>query len=341
MVATLKDGNKLFDTAIYLTIGALSDTDDGECNSLLTRPSTFMSRGGRGSGVCIRALGCTEEDPRPLSTQNYANHARSVPGYHFVWFGGLWLGRLKQQGPRLNFQDHHLETQPAGNVLDVQYEEHTRKLWACYNGGLAARSEDGSWREITTKDGLLVNACWSLAAVPNGDVWYGYYNTPAFALIRPTPDGRFVVRQFRAGDEIDDPESITFDLDQRGWLWRGGNRGLSAARPADAEAGKWLHFDQSDGLPGEGVNSGSYFADADGSIWFGIDINIVHYLPASDLTTPQFSPQVFVSAFSWDGAPPRLAEAVSALPHGSKVTAHIGSLQFDRRNALRLRYRIL
>ena len=91
MVATLKDGNKLFDTAIYLTIGALSDTDDGECNSLLTRPSTFMSRGGRGSGECIRALGCTEEDPRPLSVQNYANHARFVPGYHFVLFGVLVL----------------------------------------------------------------------------------------------------------------------------------------------------------------------------------------------------------------------------------------------------------
>jgi serine/threonine protein kinase len=52
-------------------------------------------------------------------------------------------------------------------------------------------------------------------------------------------------------------------------------------------------------------------------------------------------PQVFVSAFSWDNNPPRMAEAVAAVPHGSKITAHIGSLQFDRRNALRLRYRIL
>ena len=115
-----------------------------------------------------------------------------------------------------------------------------------------------------------MNACWSLAALPNGDVWYGYYNTPAFALIHPTPDGSFAVHQFRAGGEIEDPETITFRVDQRGWLWRGGNRGMSVARPADAEAGKWLHFDQSDGLPGVGVNSGSYFEDTDGSIWFGM-----------------------------------------------------------------------
>ncbi|MGA2134813.1 MAG: hypothetical protein ABSH50_21215, partial [Bryobacteraceae bacterium] len=258
-----------------------------------------------------------------------------------VWLGGIAIGRLKQQGPRLNLAFHRLDTQPSSNVLDIQYEDHARKLWACYNGGLVNRSEDGSWREITTKDGLLVNACWSLAALPDGDIWYGYYNTPAFARIRPTANGRFNVRQFRAGDEIEDPESVTFDVDSRGWLWRGGNRGVSVSRPADAEVGRWVHFDQVDGLPGVGVNTGSYFADTDGSIWFGIDVNIVHYMPSSDLVTPQFASQVFVSAISYDNDAPRLAEAVSTFPRGSKITAHIGSLQFDRRNALRIRYRLL
>jgi tRNA A-37 threonylcarbamoyl transferase component Bud32 len=258
-----------------------------------------------------------------------------------TWLGGISLGLLKREGSRLRFENHRLLTQPAGNVLDIQYEDHTRKLWACYNGGLAMRKQDSSWHEISTKDGLLVNPCWSLAALPNGDVWYGYYNTPAFALVRPKADGGFTVRQFRAGDEIQDPESLTLDVDQRGWLWRGGNQGLSVADPDDAEAGKWLHFDQSDGLPGQGVNSGSYFADVDGSLWWGIDTNIFHFLPPSDFVTPRFAPQVLVSAFSWNGGPPKLAEAVDGLPHGVKVVAHIGSLQFDRRNALRLRYRVL
>ncbi len=258
-----------------------------------------------------------------------------------VWMGGIGLVRLARNGSHLVFENHRLDTQPAGNVLDVQYEEHTRKLWACYNGGLAERSEDGKWREITTRDGLLVNACWSLAALPNGDVWYGYYNTPAFALVHPTPDGRFTVRQFRASADTRDPESINFDLDGRGWLWRGGNGGLSVADPAGAAAGKWLYLDQSDGLSGEGVNSGSYFADRDGSIWMGIDLSIFHYDPPADLLTPQAAPQIFLSSFSWDGGVPRLAEAGDGLPHGSKAVAQIGSLQFDRRKGLQLRYRIL
>jgi tRNA A-37 threonylcarbamoyl transferase component Bud32 len=260
---------------------------------------------------------------------------------HNVWLGGVSLGRLHRSGSSLTFENHRLETQPAGNVLDVQFEESTRKLWACYNGGLVVRDGDGRWREITTKDGLLVNGCWSLAALPNGDVWYGYYNTPAFALVHPTADGRFSVRQFREGEQIRDPESLNFDVDTRGWLWRGGNRGLSVASQSDAEAGRWLYLDESDGLSGVGVNNGSYFADPDGSIWVGLEASILHYLPPSNLVTPQFSPQVFLSAFSWVGSSPRLAEAITALPHGTKVVAHIGSLQFDRRNNLRVRYRVL
>src|SRR5450756_74367 len=38
-----------------------------------------------------RALGWTEENPRPMSTQNYANHAKYVTGFHIVLFGILVL----------------------------------------------------------------------------------------------------------------------------------------------------------------------------------------------------------------------------------------------------------
>jgi tRNA A-37 threonylcarbamoyl transferase component Bud32 len=113
------------------------------------------------------------------------------------------------------------------------------------------------------------------------------------------------------------------------------------ADQTEAEAGQWLQLDELDGFPASGINSGSLFVDDDSSLWWGTGINIIHYIPPADLVTPKFAPQVFVSAFSWEGQAPRLAEAVAALPHGSKVTAHIGSLQFDRRNALRVRYRLL
>jgi hypothetical protein len=113
------------------------------------------------------------------------------------------------------------------------------------------------------------------------------------------------------------------------------------ATPAQAEAKDWLALNQLDGFPASDMNTGSVFADADGSMWWGADNDLAHYTPPADLVQPEFAPQMFVSAFSWDNKAPRLAEAVDGLPHGSKVVAHIGSLQFDRRNALRIRYRVL
>jgi tRNA A-37 threonylcarbamoyl transferase component Bud32 len=258
-----------------------------------------------------------------------------------IWLGDGGLGRVTRNGNALKVEDHPLQTRPSGNLLAIKYEEHTRKLWACYNGGLVVRDEQGRWKEFTTRDGLLVNGCWSLAPLPNGDVWYAYFNLSAIARIRPAAGGRITIRQYGSNDGIPEPGNDTMDADQRGWLWRAGGLGIYVADAAEAEAGKWLQLDQSDGLPANGMNSGSVFVDDDGSLWWGADNDLAHYTPPPDLVTPHFAPQVFVSAFSWDGAPPRLAEAVSALPHGSKVTAHIGSLQFDRRNALRLRYRML
>jgi tRNA A-37 threonylcarbamoyl transferase component Bud32 len=265
--------------------------------------------------------------------------ARTADGE--IWLGSHKLGRLELQGPLLRWVEHPLQNQPSKNVLAVKYEEHTRKLWACYNGGLVVRDEHGNWKEFTTRDGLLANGCWSLAPMPNGDVWYAYFGPRALALIRPVAGGGITIRQYGPNDGIPEPGNVTLDADHRGWLWRAGELGAYVADAAEAEAGQWLQLDQSDGFPANGMNSGSVFVDDDGSLWWGADNDLAHDMPPADLVHPKLAPQVFISAFSWEGQAPRLAEAVSALPHGSKITAHVGSLQFDRRNALRVRYRLL
>ncbi len=314
--------------------GSISGLLGGEGGTLLASLSEGESGGGvvqlSGQG---RVLTRTEKG-RPVGAMRMS---RTPDGE--IWVGNGGIGRLTRVGSVLKLEDHQLQIRPSKNVLAIQYERRQRKLWACYSGGLVVRDEHGAWTEFA-RDGLLVDGCWSLAPLSNGDVWYAYFNQRALARIRPGADGRIIVRQF-GSDEIPEPGTVTLAADRRGWLWRAGEQGLYVADGAQAEAGKWLRLDLSDGFPANGMNTGSVLVDNDGSLWWGADNDLVHYTPPPDLVRPQFSPQVFVSAFSWDNNSPRLAEAVGPLPHGSKITAHIGSLQFDRRNALRIRHRLL
>jgi len=257
-----------------------------------------------------------------------------------IWLGGSYLGRLTRVGSELKYDKHELLTKPSGNLLGLKYDEQKGELWACYNGGLILRDKSGTWRELTTKDGLAVNGCWSLAPLGNGDVWYAYYGLNALARIRFDAGGHINVRQYDRTSGILEPGSVTLDADRNGRLWRAGALGAYVADPDEAEAGDWLKLSQSDGFSANGMNTGSFFADNDGSLWWGADNDLAHYIPPDDLVRPKFAPVVFVSAFSWNGQAPRLAEAVENLPSGSEVVAHIGSLQFDRRNALSLRYRL-
>jgi tRNA A-37 threonylcarbamoyl transferase component Bud32/ligand-binding sensor domain-containing protein len=258
-----------------------------------------------------------------------------------IWSGGTFLGRVTRAGDVLKLEKYDLQTKPSGNVLGVKYDDQSGKLWACYNGGLVVRDKNGSWREFTTKDGLAMNGCWSVAPLPNGDLWYAYFMNNAMARIQFDAAWHPTIRQYDISSGVPEPGNDAIDSDQRGWVWRGGNLGAYVADASEAEAGNWVQLSQSDGFPANGMNTGSVFTDTDGSMWWGADNDLAHYIPPADLVNPKFAPQVFVSAFSWDGGAPRMAEAVGELPHGSKVIVHIGSLQFDRRNALKLRYRVL
>jgi tRNA A-37 threonylcarbamoyl transferase component Bud32 len=254
-----------------------------------------------------------------------------------VWASGLGVTRVVFAGPRARVVEEPL----AGRHwegLDIETNPSSGDLWACYEGGLAKRDLAG-WLNVTEKDGLLQNICRSIAVSPMGDVWYAYNTIPAFTRIRMMPGVRSQVQHFRSGDDIGNASTFFLDFDQRGRLWRGSVDGVYVAREPAAQEGRWLHLNEVDGLPGDRAGDQSFYADPDGSIWAGLDTSLMHFrLPADLLETKPAT--VFLSALSWDGRTPRMAEAIEAIPNGAKVTAHIGSLQFDRRNALRVRYRM-
>ncbi len=253
-----------------------------------------------------------------------------------LWLSGAGINRIERAGQELIAKPEPLPGDQT-HALDMEVDMAGR-LWGCYASGLAVR-DGGVWHRFTTADGLLENACRSMAIEKDGTVWYGYHDLRAFSRIR-FAGSHLDIKHFREGGDIGTAMCYLFDQDRRGWLWRSNDEALYIASPEQADAGQWISLSILDGLPAT-PNQQSLYEDRDGSIWFGADRNLVHFTPPPDFVHPQTPPSVFISGFSINGKAPELAETVGEIPHGSNVVAYVGSLQFDRRSALRIRYRVL
>lgn len=229
---------------------------------------------------------------------------------------------------------------PRQSVPDIQYDSTRDILWACDGNNVLFR-KDGVWGKITRNDGLLDLRCFRLGIEADGDVWVGY-GANAVAWISNPTSGHPVIRNYteRVNRVVADGAAHEIAVDRRGWLWMG-NEVMRVASPDAAKADQWLELDERDGLSPPIANGRPFQSDEDGSVWFGTRTGIAHLSLPQEFVTSFPQPPAFISGFSLGQGADILADAITRLPMSSNVVAHIGSLQFDRRNALHFRYRIL
>jgi len=311
----------------------LLDLDYVYGGHLIVGPGNTFLAGNQVDGVVqmsLRGKILRRSDPT-----NATALARTSDGQ--IWIPGRGVfGRLGFDGRRITIA---AESVPGaqGDGVEMKVDPYSG-LWECYAGGLIRK--DGL-HAVSREDGLLENRCRSFAIDQGGDVWYSYLSVPSFSLIQNPTGSKPSIRHFYSGGGIGLAPSNFFHSDRRGWLWRGTEDGVYIADPEQARNGQWLHLDRQDGLPSTDSNQLSFFEEGDGSVWFGAGATITHLFPSADLVHPTYSPNVFISGFSWNGGPFQIANLVTEIEHGADIMAHLGSLQFDRRNALRLRYRLL
>lgn len=194
---------------------------------------------------------------------------------------------------------------------------------------------------------LLNQMCVSFVTNGKRNIWHGnsgwYADNGLTGLtLIDFPDGLHPrAHEYVSGGEVGVSTVRFLGVDQRGWIWRGSPVGIYVASSEQARQGHWLYLNRQDGIAGTDANSGSFFSDADGSVWFGLDNSVNHLYPPPDLLSPREAPEIFISSYSLNGGESQMADMVPSIKSRVRVTAHIGSLQFDRRNALRVRYRVL
>ncbi len=216
-----------------------------------------------------------------------------------IWLSGASVYRLMKRGRDLLLEPQNVASNPPSEA-HIALDKVTGDLWACDAGGLV-RKEAGNWRRITRRGDLPERACLSLASQADASVWLGYGGANGIFLVHPAAGNGATVRQFYKGG------SFFLGVDNRGWVWRGAGDGIFVANPAQAEAGGWLHLNEIDSLIDVDANRDSFFNDADGSVWWGADASIVHFMPPAESCRPSRSASDFSVRFlgEWSGAKTR------------------------------------
>jgi hypothetical protein len=254
-----------------------------------------------------------------------------------IWMAGSNIARIVRNGSRLAAQTA-VGGQDA-STLDIVYDREKRALWAC-NGREIVAEVEGQWRHIGPRQGLLNGYCQSIAATPNGDVWVAYGDFDSFSVIEDAYSDSPKVRHFDSAAGSTGNAHLSFlAVDRHGWLWRGSDAEY-VATPGAARTADWMRMDRDDGISSPGGNQNAFYSADDGSVWFASANTVVHFAPPNDFATHLPVPAVFIAGVATGGGAPTLLTGNQNLPHSADITVHIGSLLFDRRSMIQLRYRL-
>jgi tRNA A-37 threonylcarbamoyl transferase component Bud32/ligand-binding sensor domain-containing protein len=248
------------------------------------------------------------------------------------------IDRIKIRGSHITLEP---EPVPREESLDIAYDSTRDILWACVGKRLLFH-KDESWHAITQADGLLDMNCGDIAIQTDGRVWLGY-TTRAYALIEKADSGHPVVHNYTSQlDEVRANAGVyKLAADSRDRLWLGSSGDLNVATMDAARKEEWLPLNTQDGV-GEMVPERQQFVtDKDGSVWFIGTNGVTHFMPSDDFASSFPMPHAFIAGIAVGASAPQLADAVAKLPRTQEITAEVGTVQFDRRNALHYRYRLL
>jgi ligand-binding sensor domain-containing protein len=147
------------------------------------------------------------------------------------------------------------------------------RLWVSGDHGLSVR--DGKqWKTYTVQDGLKSDQPYFLCEGAQGLIWFGYHSSSGLSCF----DGRGF-RHYTSSEGLANDAVFSLGIDSLGRLWAGTARGVDRF-----DGGRFTSYSVEEGFADSESNAGGFFADRDGSLWFGTVGGLSHYHPSHDLT---------------------------------------------------------
>ncbi len=188
-------------------------------------------------------------------------------------------------------------------------------IWVTSNKGLL-RWDGSAWSLFTTKDGLLDNETYNVAAAADGSVWVSYWRPLGISHMRFS-SGTHHAEHFTVADGLIGNDTNFLGIDRNGWVWQGSDSGISVRRN-----GKWDQITTADGLAWDDCNRNAFHVD-DNGVWIGTSRGLARFRPVKYQPKP----------------PPVIITSMAGQQRSLQIS--FSSLSFQNEAAARFVYRLL
>ncbi len=208
--------------------------------------------------------------------------------------GRLWLGSkhylkaLADDHPPYRFEDIQVPKVVQG--LTAHLKIGNGVLW-CGGANGVARFDGSAWKVFSAKDGLKDDFVSDLTVVNSNEIWFVYNEAYGLWRLRVV-NGSAQVQHFGTADGLPADEVYLVGADHSGNVWSGGPLGLTMF----PHSGKPRHFTRSDGLIWDDLDAEAFYADEDGSLYFGTSGGLARYSAAMQESQLVTKPKVVITS---------------------------------------------
>lgn len=175
-------------------------------------------------------------------------------------------------------------------LISTYEQTNDEKIWIGFAGGLAIYNK----KTNTTLDLNLPYYVKSICVANNNKVYIATHE----GLLECDSKGKLIHKYNNLTGLIDDFIYAVLE-DKYGNIWFSHNKGLSRYNP---NTGKFLHFGTKDGLQSNEFNTGSYYKDKQGLLYFG-GVNGVNIIDPSNLPINPNIPQIAINEINLGDEP--------------------------------------
>jgi CheY-like chemotaxis protein/signal transduction histidine kinase/streptogramin lyase len=221
------------------------------------------------------------------------------------------------QAPGQTFSNARLLTDRRGNV------------WASGDNGLS-RWDGRFWQTFTTADGLADNEPYFLSEDQQGRIWFGYHSSQGVTYY----DGSSF-RTYTTADGLFNDAVYSIGVDDKNQVW------IGTARGVDRFDGKsFVNYSTAEGYASNESNAGGFFADYDGTLWFGTAEGLSHYDQRYDLSLGD-PPSVKIRRLYLGDEPVNIDSVITASYARRDLRARVVLLSYINKKRLGFRYRLI